>query len=91
MNFMATQFPEKLLAKTREDISNNESLLNRFLDTLGDIATRENLPILVNFKASIATYNSGLVMGTLDNTVLIEQIYMQTVKFMLGSDIRYKK
>lgn len=84
LHFIATQFPEELLGKTEPEITDDQSVVNRFLTKLSDeCPDNVSLRELISLKASITTYNYGAVLNVLDNEELLEKVYLHTIQMII--------
>jgi hypothetical protein len=86
LDFVHTQFPHELLAKTKEELGSPESQFNVFQDQLIkeiNINTQVDAHLLLFFQAGLATYNAATLLDILEkpeSQQVIEQIYFATIK-----------
>lgn len=91
MSFMGDIFPEQLLAKSIDELKNDQSLINRFLTEITDTVIAEQHPLgdldkqetekmyLIHFRAAVSTYNAATLREIpLDHPVILKS-YMQIV------------
>jgi len=91
MSFMGDMFPEELLAKSTDELKNDQSLINKFLTEITNTVIAEQHPLgdldeqeiekmcLIHFRAAVTTYNAATLRDIpLDHPVIFKS-YMQVV------------
>lgn len=85
MDFMKTGFPEQFLAKTIEELSKPETLINRFQEKAGDEIVLKSLieiDCFVNFRTAMITYNVSLVRNILEDPEQVKNIFFKTKEYI---------
>ena len=80
MRFVENKVPENIWSKHKDEISNEQSIVNRYLTEFShNLQEGDETVTFKIFQAAVATYNTGQLLNVLDKEELLFKVFDQAV------------